>query len=130
MKRRLEGKSVLVTGASSGIGQAIAIRFAQDGANVAINYRSGAEQVEATQATIRFQRNGMAMLESSSADVSSEDQVKRMFAEVIDEFGRLDAVVNNAGIQKASPSHEVDIADFDRDRNQPPRPVPLRKEAD
>ena len=50
MKRRLEGKNVLMTGASSGIGQAIAIRFAQEGANVAIHYRSGAEQAEATQA--------------------------------------------------------------------------------
>ena len=48
----------IVTGGSSGIGQAIAIRFAQDGANVAINYRSGAEQAEATQSMIRAQRNG------------------------------------------------------------------------
>jgi glucose 1-dehydrogenase len=46
---RLKGKNVLITGASSGIGQAIAVRFAREGANVAINYRSGAEQAEATQ---------------------------------------------------------------------------------
>ena len=45
---KLDGKNVLITGASSGIGQAIAIRFAQEGANVAINYRSGAEQAEMT----------------------------------------------------------------------------------
>src|SRR5262249_25738267 len=56
---RLKGKNVLITGASSGIGQAIAIRFAREGANVAINYRSGAEQAEATQALAKAaRRNG------------------------------------------------------------------------
>ena len=50
---KLTGKNVLITGASSGIGQAIAIRFAQEGANVAINYHSGAEQAEATRAVKR-----------------------------------------------------------------------------
>lgn len=47
---RLQGKNVLITGASSGIGQAIAVRFAAEGANIAINYRNGAEQAEATRA--------------------------------------------------------------------------------
>ena len=50
---KLEGKNVLITGASSGIGQAIAIRFAQEGANVAINYRSGADEAETTQVLVR-----------------------------------------------------------------------------
>ena len=53
---RLKGKNVLITGASSGIGQAIAIRFAREGANVAINYRSGAEQAEATQVLAKAAR--------------------------------------------------------------------------
>lgn len=114
--KRLEGKNVLVTGASSGIGQAIAIRFAKDGANVAINYRSGAEQAEATQALIRTHRNGSRHSKDMivQADVSDEHQVKKMFDQVIGEFGRLDVLVNNAGIQKPSPSHEVDLEDFDR----------------
>ncbi len=114
--KRLEGKNVLVTGASSGIGQAIAIRFAQDGANVAINYRSGAEQAEATQSMIRAKRNGDADSRDMivQADVSNEQQVQRMFAEVLDEFGRIDILVNNAGIQKPAPSDEIDVADFDR----------------
>jgi glucose 1-dehydrogenase len=113
---RLEGKNVLITGASSGIGQAIAIRFAQEGANVAINYRSGAEQAEATQSMIQAQRNGHSHSQDMivQADVSDEQQVKRMFAEVIQGFGRLDVLVNNAGIQKPSPTHEVEAADFDR----------------
>ena len=48
------------------------------------------------------------------ADVSNEEQVQRMFAETIAEFGSLDVLVNNAGIQKPAPSHEIDAADFDR----------------
>ena len=113
---RLEGKNVLVTGASSGIGQAIAIRFAQEGANVAINYRSGAEQAEATRALIRTHRNGHKHCREMivQADVSDEGQVHSMFERVVSEFGRLDVLVNNAGIQKPSGSHEVEIGDFDR----------------
>jgi glucose 1-dehydrogenase len=113
--KRLAGKNILITGASSGIGQAIAVRFARDGANVAINYRSGAEQAEMTRAMVREQRNGDGGKEILvQADVSKEDDVHRMFETVIGEFGRLDVLVNNAGIQKPSPSHEVEVADFDR----------------
>jgi len=54
--QRLKGKNVLITGASSGIGQSIAVRFAAEGANVAINYRGGAEQAEATRALAQAAR--------------------------------------------------------------------------
>jgi len=112
---KLKGKNVLITGASSGIGQSIAVRFAAEGANVAINYRSGMEQAEATRAMAQAARtNGGGREIIVQADVSDEDQVRRMFAETIDEFGRLDVLVNNAGIQKPAPSHEVSAADFDR----------------
>src|SRR5437870_5354848 len=112
---RLQGKNVLITGASSGIGQAIAVRFAREGANVAINYRSGAERAEATRALAQAARtNGASRELVVQADVSSEDQVKQMFAQTIEAFGRLDVVVNNAGIQKPAPSHELEAADFDR----------------
>jgi glucose 1-dehydrogenase len=113
---RLQGKNVLVTGASSGIGQAIAIRFAQEGANVAINYRSGAEQAQTTAALAQAARTpGSGGREIVvQADVSNEEQVAGMFATTIKEFGRLDILVNNAGIQKATPSHELTAADFDR----------------
>jgi glucose 1-dehydrogenase len=112
---RLKGKNVLITGASSGIGQAIAVRFAREGANVAINYRSGAEQAEATQVLARAARtNGGGRDVIVQADVSQEDQVKAMFMTVIDSFGSLDVLINNAGVQKACPSHEIEAADFDR----------------
>ena len=114
---RLKGKNVLVTGASSGIGQAIAIRFAREGANVAINYRSGAEQAEVTRRMAREARcacgaDGKEMI--VHADVSDETQVKAMFRAVLDEFGGLDVLVNNAGIQKPAASHDIEMEDFHR----------------
>jgi glucose 1-dehydrogenase len=112
---RLQGKNVLITGASSGIGQAIAVYFAKEGANVAINYRSGAEQAEVTRQMARQARtNGGGKEFVVQADVSNEDQVKQMFAKTIKEFGSLDVLVNNAGIQKPCPSHEIEVNDFDR----------------
>jgi len=112
---KLQGKNVLITGASSGIGQAIAVRFAREGANVAINYRSVAEQAECTRKMARQVRtNGGGKEMLVQADVSDEAQVKAMFAKVIGEFGSLDVLVNNAGIQKPAASHEIDIQDFDR----------------
>jgi len=113
---RLKGKNALVTGASSGIGQAIAIRFAQEGANVAIAYRTGGEQAQTTAAHARAARTGGDTGREIvvQADVSNEEQVAQMFATTIKEFGRLDILVNNAGIQKPAPSHELSAADFDR----------------
>jgi glucose 1-dehydrogenase len=111
----LAGKNVLVTGASSGIGHAIAIRFAQEGAHVAMNYRSPAEHAEATRALAETQLHsagGRTIL--VEADVANERQVKEMVAFVIREFGRLDVLVNNAGIQTPAPSHEAPLEDFDR----------------
>ena len=112
---KLKGRNVLITGASSGIGQAIAVRFAREGANVAINYRSGTEQAECTRKMARQARtNGAGKEMLVQADVSDEVQVQAMFAKVIEEFGSLDVLINNAGIQKPAASHEIDIQDFDR----------------
>ena len=115
---RLEGKNVLITGASTGIGKAIAVRFAREGANVAINFRSGPEEADATQvqvheACLAARNHGCRDL-VLQADISKEDQVKEMFRRVIAEFGRIDVLVNNAGIQKPAPSHEIETEDFDR----------------
>src|SRR5262245_27699475 len=111
---RLRGKSALVTGASSGIGQAVAIRFAAEGANVVINYRGDAAGAENTRKMAQAARTGEGRELVLQADVSDEDQVKQMFAKTIEAFGRLDVLVNNAGIQKPMPSHELSSADFDR----------------
>lgn len=115
---RLEGKNALITGASTGIGKAIAVRFAQEGANVAINFRSGPDEAEATkvlvhEACLVARDHGCRDL-IVQADISKEDQVREMFQKVVAEFGRVDILVNNAGIQKPTPSHEIDTLDFDR----------------
>src|SRR4029453_10754692 len=99
----IRGKNVLVTGGSSGIGQAIAIRFAQEGANVAINYRKGAAEAEMTHEAVHGamdeidQYSGKHIL--VQADVSKEDDVARMVQTTIQELGGLDFLINNAGIQ-------------------------------
>ncbi|MGH9721328.1 MAG: glucose 1-dehydrogenase [Bryobacteraceae bacterium] len=107
----LQGKNALVTGASSGIGRAVAIRFAQDGANVAVNYRGGREGAEQTAEAVR-KAGARALV--VQADVADEQQIKEMFRLIILEFGRLDILANNSGIQKPATSHEVEMADFDR----------------
>jgi len=112
---KLEGKNVLITGATSGIGQAIAVRFAQEGANVAINYRGEPQEAQLTQAMVRKARTSAAGQDVAvQGDVSREDQVQEMFRQVLQSFGSLDVLVNNAGIQIQKPSHEVEMADFDR----------------
>ena len=114
---RLSGKNVLITGASSGIGEAIAIRFAKEGARVAINYNSGKERAEGVKASAdQAGKEGGVSKESITvqADVSDEDQVKKMFETTLKEFGRLDILINNSGIQKPVPSEELEMSDFDR----------------
>lgn len=118
----LRGKNVLVTGGSSGIGQAIAVRFGQEGANVAINYRKGLEEAQHTEELIQQTVDDcMACIEGFGvktvlvqADVSKEEDVKRMFAEVFSTFGGLDILVNNAGFQIAGDSETITIESFDR----------------
>lgn len=115
----LNGKNVLVTGASSGIGQAIAIRMAQEGCNVAINYRSDPESAEDTQdqaikaACEQFNQCGVQSV-LVKADVSKENEVTTMINTVVEAFGRLDILINNAGIQIEQPSHEMSTEDFDK----------------
>jgi glucose 1-dehydrogenase len=111
---RLQGKNVLITGASSGIGRAIAIRFAQEGANVAINYINQAD----AELTHQFVQKARLSPEQKTllvhADISKEEEVVAMFASTISGFGHLDVLINNAGIQKPCSSHEVEMKDFDK----------------
>src|ERR671923_289826 len=116
--RGIEGKNVLVTGGSSGIGQAIAVRFAEYGANVAINYlrspdetRDTEEQVQACTAKVRQMGVRDVLV---GGDVSNEDDVVRMVGEAAEGLGGLDILVNNAGIQISRPTEELSSADFDR----------------
>jgi glucose 1-dehydrogenase len=118
----LQGKVAVVTGGSSGIGQAIAIRLGEEGVDVAINYVGPAESAEATKETIEHGVDVCMKKMSESgtrpilvrADVSSEDEVAQMFARVLDEYGRIDFLINNAGIQIAADSDELPAAHFDK----------------
>src|SRR5215213_1229624 len=114
----LKGKNVLVTGGSSGIGQAIAVRFAEYGANVAINYLRQPEEARETeeqvQACVHKVREEGVQDVLVGGDVSSEDDVVRMVREAAEGLGGLDILVNNAGIQISRPTEELSSADFDR----------------
>ncbi len=92
---QLEGKVALVTGAAVGIGRAIAVAFAREGARVVVNYSRSQQEAETTAGMAR-QAGGEALL--IRADVSQDRQVKAMVAESLDRFGRIDVLVNNAGV--------------------------------
>jgi glucose 1-dehydrogenase len=115
----LTGKTALITGASSGIGQAIAIRLAQEGCNIAINYRKSAEEAEETEA-IAMQKACGQVEECGvksfliQGDVSKEQDILEMMEAVTQQFGSLDILINNAGIQTESASHEISTEDFDK----------------
>jgi glucose 1-dehydrogenase len=116
--RGLKGKNVLVTGGSSGIGQAIAVRFAEHGANVAINYLTtpdeAAETEEQVHACIHRVRNHGVQDVLVQGDVSKEEDAVRMVQETVDGLGGIDVLINNAGIQISRPSHELSQADFEK----------------
>jgi glucose 1-dehydrogenase len=110
-ERLLEGQKALVTGASSGIGQAIAVAFAEAGADVAVNFVGNREAAAETVARIAAHgTRGLAI----QADVSREDQVVDMFATAIGELGRIDILVNNAGLQKDAPFDEMTLEQWNR----------------
>ena len=116
--RGLKDKNVLVTGGSSGIGQAIAVRFAEYGSNVAINYLRQPEEARETETQVhaciaKVQQEGVQDL-LVQGDVSREEDVVRMVSETVDGLGGIDVLVNNAGIQISRPSAELSSDDFDK----------------
>jgi glucose 1-dehydrogenase len=114
----LKGKNVLVTGATSGIGQAIAAYFAKEGANVALNYRNDPEKLEDTKKLIEQMCSQVKDCDGKKlpvqGDVSDEADIIQMCNEVIAKLGSLDILINNAGIQTATPSHKLETSDFDK----------------
>ena len=106
----LDGKTALVTGASRGIGRAIALRLAAEGASVAINYAGNTAKAEETKAAIEAAGGKAALFQ---ADVSDSAQVEQMVAAVTEAFGTIDIRVNNAGITRDGLLMRMKEEDFD-----------------
>ncbi len=111
----LKGKVALVTGSSQGIGQAIAVRLAEAGADIVINYRSHPEGAEATLAQVKAAGRQCHMVDGFTiqADTGMVADVQRMVADAVAHFGKLDILVNNAGIEKSADFWNVTESDYD-----------------
>ncbi len=106
----LNGKVTVITGAGRGIGKAIALQFAQYGSKVVINYRNSIAQVEEL---LNIIRNAGGEAIAVQADISKEVEAKKLIDEAVKQFGRLDVLVNNAGITKDNLLMRMSEADFD-----------------
>ncbi|MEU2631887.1 3-oxoacyl-ACP reductase family protein [Kitasatospora sp. NPDC007106] len=108
---RLAGKVALVTGGSRGIGEAVALRLAEEGADVALTYRDSAGRAEAVAAEIEGMGRRAWAVRADSADPRA---IREAVDAVATRFGRLDILVNNAGVGVVGPIEETDEADIDR----------------
>lgn len=111
MDKKLAGKVALITGASRGIGRTIAENLAHHGAKVVINYANRSEQ--AAEVVQNVQRNGGEAI-AIQADISRLSELERLYQETLETFGRLDIVVNNAGIVVTKPIGDVTESDYDQ----------------
>jgi len=103
----LRGKVVLITGASRGLGKSMAIEFSKYGARIAANYNNSSAQA-------RLLKESNPGIEIFKADVSEREQVRKMVSEVISKMGRIDVLINNAGIWKLQSFEEFDESAFER----------------
>jgi glucose 1-dehydrogenase len=109
--RLLAGQKALVTGANSGIGKGVAIALGQAGADVVVNYVEGEDAANAV--VDKIKRSGVGAY-AHQADVSSEDQVAAMFARMMQEFGTIDILVSNAGLQRDAAFHEMTLEKWNK----------------
>jgi len=107
----LTGQKALVTGANSGIGKGVAIALGQAGADVVVNYVS--DDAAAAAVVEEIKKSGSNAY-AHQADVASEDQVAAMFARMKQEFGTVDILVSNAGLQRDSAFHEMTLAQWNK----------------
>lgn len=107
----LEGKSIVVTGGNSGIGEAIVLAVAAEGANVVVDYV--ADRAEATGLTQKIEAAGGKAI-AVDADVSRVEDVQKLVRVAVDSFGRLDAFVNNAGVETRTSILDTTEADYDK----------------
>ena len=108
-EKRLDGKVAIVTGSSRGIGEAIALRFAEEGATVVI---ADINENLSSQVVNKIKNNGSDSI-FIHTDVSKEEDVKNVVASAIDKFGNLDILVNNAGVAVSVPIEDCTLKDYD-----------------
>ncbi len=111
VRRLLEGQTAIVTGASSGIGKAIAIELGKAGANVVVNFANGADK--AAEVVAAIEKEGSPAI-ATKADVSKEAEVQAMFAAAKNAFGNVEILVNNAGLQLDAAFCEMTLAQWQR----------------
>lgn len=111
MSKSLAGKTALITGASKGIGASIAKHFAAAGASVVVNYASNKSDADKVVSEI-IAAGGKAI--AIQGDVSSADDITQLFAEIKGAFGKLDVLVNNAGVYQFAPLEAITPEDFSR----------------
>ena len=111
MYKDLEGKVVVITGSSTGLGKAMAIRFATEKAKVVVNYRSKEEEANSVLEEIK-NVGGEAI--AVKGDVTVESDVINLVQSAIKEFGKLDVMINNAGMENPVSSHEMPLSDWNK----------------
>ena len=110
----LAGRRAIVTGASSGIGKATALRLATEGASICVNYFSEHEKPDADAVAAECETNGGPNSFAERADVGAEEDVVRMVRHSSEAFGGLDILVNNAGIENQVPTLDMSLKDWER----------------
>lgn len=110
-KQILKGQTALVTGANSGIGQAVAVALGQAGAAVMVNYVAGDQQADSVVKEIRASGSQAV---AYRADVSQEDEVQAMFRRMREQFGTIDILINNAGLQRDAPIEQMTLDQWNK----------------
>jgi glucose 1-dehydrogenase len=117
-ERKLDGRRVLVTGGSRGIGRAVAIRFASEGARIAINFHGNEDEAKECLGLVEAASRDAGVAGAGhfivKADVGAEGDVARMFETIDQQFAGIDILINNAGIQIEAPSETADPKDIER----------------
>ncbi len=111
MENKLQGQVAIVTGSSSGIGTGIAKAMGEAGAFVVVNHTHHSSKDEAEEVKAEIEQTGSKAI-VIKADVSKEEEVQMMFAETIRQFGTVDILVNNSGVQKDAAFHEMTLDEW------------------